>query len=155
MERLAFPGSTRLRPIIEYLMTPDQAQMALVLPGTAEEVAERTGFDLKRVKDSLDELFFKGVVFPRGDSRRRQFFRFARSIGQLPDATLATQQLDLERDHCLFDAIKMVRPDGSKKYKATVNPDKCFGCGVCACACKPGAIKMKVVRPPEHIPVEG
>ncbi len=342
MERVGFPDSSRLRPIMEELMTPDQARMVAMLPGTAEEVAERSGIEINRVKDSLDELFYKGVVFPRGDFRRREFYRFARSIGQLHDAVLATRELDVERDRsffelwydfvmnemypyfaedmkrrsrrvdrivpaykaikdldgvlpcenfpemlraqeriavvpcscrlcttavgepcdvhdevahwaciqfgraadyvitrgsgreisleealelndiieeagllhkwnntaamtgprlscqccrdccmmyvpidqaglpisliweksryqaevnqddcsgcqtcverCLFDAIDMVRPEGSKKYKAVINAENCFGCGVCAVGCEQGAIKMKIVRPPEHIP---
>jgi len=342
MERLGYPSSTRLRLIMEELMTPDQARMVVELPGTAEGVAEKTGFDTGRVRDVLDELFFKGVVFPRGDFRRRGLYRFARSMGQFHDATQATEQLDVEKDRrffelwydfkmnewypdmaesfkrlerpyqriipaykaiedlggvlpyenfpemlkaqeliatvpcscrlctdsvgkpcavhdevahwaclqfgrgadyaitrmsgkelsleealelndimeesgllhmwpnsstmtgpktscqccrdccmntvpmdqaslaigmvweksryeayinpddcdgcqvcvdrCLFDAIEMERPEGSKKYKAVIDPEKCFGCGACVVGCEPGALKMKVVRPPEHIP---
>ena len=342
MERLGYPGSARLRPMLEELMTPDQARMAVELPATPQEVAERTGIDLNRVTDNLDALFFKGVIFPRGDFRRREFFRFARSIGQLHDTTMTTEGLDVEKDRrffelwwdfkmnewypettkhvkergkpglrivpaynsikdldgvlpyenyqdilkaqeriapvpcpcrlntdsvgepcdvhdevaywtclqfgrgadyviargsgkelsleealelndimeesgllhwwsnssnianlksgcnccrdccaslvpldqaglpidlnweksryeayvnlddcdgcqvcvdrCPFEAIEMERPEGSKKHKAVVDPDKCFGCGVCVVGCEPGALKMKVVRPPEHIP---
>jgi len=342
MERLDFAGSTRLKPILEELMSPDQAQMVASLPGTPQEVADNTGIDINRVNDSLDELFYKGVIFPRGDFRRREFYRFARSIGQLHDAVLATRELDVKKDRkffemwydfvmnemypyfakdmkrrdrrvdrivpaykaikdldgvlpeenfpellkaqeliavvpcscrlctdsvgercdihdevahwsciqfgraadyviargsgkelsleealelndiieengllhkwnnnaaiigprlscqccrdccmmyvpidqagldigliweksryvaevnqddcsgcqtcmdrCLFDAIDMVRPEGSKKYKAEINAENCYGCGSCAVGCATGAIKMKVVRPPEHIP---
>ena len=342
MERLLFPGSARLLPILKELMTPDQARMIVELPGTPQEVAEKTGIDVNRVKDNLDALFFKGVLFPRGDFRRREVYRFARSIGQFHDATMATQELDVEKDRpyfelwydfvmnemyprfaeryqalgrrvdrivpaykaikdldgilpyenfpemlraqeriavvpcscrlctdsvgercdvydevanwaciqfgraadyaiargsgkelsleealelndiieedgllhkwdnnsamtgpklscqccrdccmmyvpmdqagldismiweksryqaevnqddcsgcqtcvdrCLFDAIEMERPEGSKKYKAVINADKCFGCGVCVVGCETGALKMKLVRPPEHIP---
>ncbi len=342
MERLGFPGSKRLRPIMEELMTPDQARMVAELPGSPEEVAEKSGFDLGRVKDTLDELFFKGVIFPRGDFRRREYYRFARSIGQLHDAVMATQELDIVEDRpffelwydfvmnemypyfaegmklqsqrrdrvvpaykaikdldgvlpyenfpemlkaqeliavvpcscrlctasvgepcdihdevahwaciqfgraadyaitrgsgkelsiqealelndiieeagllhkwdnttamtgprlscqccrdccmmyvpidqaglpigniweksryqaevnqddcdgcqvcvdrCLFDAIEMIRPEGSKKYKAVINAENCYGCGSCVIGCEPEAIKMKAVRPPEHIP---
>jgi len=342
MERMGFPGSIRLRPIMEQMMSPDQARMALELPGTPQEVAEKTGIDVDRVRDNLDELYFKGVIFPRGDFRHREYFRFARSIGQLHDAVLATRELDVEKDRpffqlwddfvmnemypsfaeryrqlpgpisrivpaykaikdlpgvlpyenfpeilkaqeligvvpcscrlnkdsvgepcdrhdevahwtcvqfgrgadyitargsgkelskeealalndiieesgllhiwpnaaimtgpklscqccrdccmntipldqaglplstlweksryeaevnqdecsgcqdcvdrCLFDAIGMVRPEGSKKYKAVVDPEECFGCGSCVVGCPQEAISMKVVRPPEHIP---
>ena len=55
-------------------------------------------------------------------------------------------------DRCLFDAIDMERPEGSKKYKPVIDPEKCFGCGVCVVGCEQEALKMKVVRPPEHIP---
>ena len=342
MEYLGFPGSKRLRPIMEELMSPDQALMVTELPGTPQEVAEKTGIDVNRVRDNLDELFFKGVIFPRGDFRRREFYRFARSIGQFHDATMASEELDVEKDRrffelwydfvmnemypsfaermklqskpndriipaykaikdldgvlpcenfpemlraqeriavvpcscrlctasvgepcavhdevahwaciqfgraadyvitrgsgrelsleealelndiveesgllhkwdnittingprlscqccrdccmmyipidqaglpigtiweksryqayvnqedcngcqdcverCLFDAVEMVKPEGSKKYKASIIAEKCFGCGSCVVGCQQEALKMKVVRPPEHIP---
>ena len=103
MEHLGFPGSNRLRPILEMLMTPDQANMATALPGTPQEVAEKTGIDVNRVRDNLDELYFKGVIFPRGDFRNRVYYRFARSIGQFHDSTMASEQLDVEKDRPFFE----------------------------------------------------
>jgi NAD-dependent dihydropyrimidine dehydrogenase PreA subunit len=46
----------------------------------------------------------------------------------------------------------MEKVAGSKKRKATINADKCFGCGVCVLTCEPKALTLKLVRPPEHIP---
>lgn len=343
MERLGFPGSVYLRRILQYLMTPEQSKVAAELPGSVEEVSQKAGIPVEKVKEILDELFRKGVTFPK-DFDKRDYFRFARDIIQLHDATLATKQLDPEKDkeyfklwhdfgvhesykklgeifsslgkpffrivpaynaikdlpdvlpcenirelfkaqdfiavvpcscrmvkvgigekcdhteelkvwHCIqvgrgaeyvvkrgsgvklsleeifkildeaekdglihtwpntaamkgagvytmcnccgdccefflssraakiplssmieksryvaytnlekctgcqtciercsFDAIELVKPEGSKKYKAQVNAEKCFGCGVCVVGCPQEAIKMKVVRPPEHIP---
>ena len=342
MESLEFPGSARLRLVLEELMTPEQARMAVALPGTPEEVAQKTGIGLDKVKDTLDDLFFKGIIFPRGDFRKREFYRFSRSMGQFFESTMATRQRDPENDHkfyslwhdfsmnefypsmaesrkpvgkpfqrivpaykaikdlpdvlpcesypeilkaqkriaaapcacrymetsigkpcavhdeegdwvclqfgrgadyivtrgsgkelsqeealelsetveengllhmvpnnsamtgfntscnccrdccmicvpldqaelplgisweksryvayinledcngcqdcvdrCLFDAVDMERPEGSKKYKAVIDPEKCFGCGVCVVGCEQEALKMKLVRPPDHIP---
>lgn len=339
---LGYSDSVRLRRIMEKLMTPEQAQMVAALPATVGEVAQKTGIDLKQVKDSLEELFITGVVTPRKDFRKRESFRFVKTVGQLHDLTQATIERDvvkdrelfelwydfvmhemypktaerirkqpsprsrvvpayksikdipgilacenfpellkaqstiavvpcscryctasigkpcsvhdevayntclqfgrsaeyvLERgsgknlsvkealelsdiiedsgllhkwpnnsamtgatmscqccrdccmnyvpadqaglsinlawaksryeayvnvnectgcqvcvDRCLFDAITMERVEGSKKLKASVDSEKCFGCGVCVVKCKPAALKMKVVRPPEHIP---
>lgn len=97
-EKLAYGGSERLIAILKTLMTPDQAKMAAALPGTADEVAEATGFDAAEIQKNLDALFFKGVVFCRGDFVTREYFRFARSLGQLHDATLATKELDVVKD---------------------------------------------------------
>jgi len=102
IERLGYPGSNRLRLILEHLMTPEQAQMVAALPGTPEEVAQRTGFAVDRVRAELDVLFFKGVAFPRGDFDKREYFRFARETMQLHDATQATQQLDVVKDREFF-----------------------------------------------------
>lgn len=101
MAHLGFSGSRRLRAILEYLMTPDEAEMVAALPGTPQEVADKTGVDIKRVQDTLDSLFYKGVVFPRGDFRRREYYRFARSIGQFHDATMASFELD-PKEHTDF-----------------------------------------------------
>jgi len=103
MDRLGFPGSARLRPILVHVTTPDQAQIAVGLPGTPQEVAEKTGFDRNTVKTALDVLFFKGLVFPKGDFIQREFYRFARNITQFHDATMSTAQLDVERDRGLCE----------------------------------------------------
>ena len=55
-------------------------------------------------------------------------------------------------ERCQFDAIEMVKPEGSKKYKAAVDLEKCWGCGVCVVGCASGALRLELVRPPEHIP---
>ncbi len=49
-------------------------------------------------------------------------------------------------------AISLQKVSGSKKMKAVVDPEKCFGCGVCVLKCEPKSLKMVIVRPPEHIP---
>ncbi len=342
LEHLEYPESKRLRAILEFLMTPDEAELVAALPGSQQEVADKTGVDIKRVTETLDALFYRGVIFPRGDFRRRVYFRFAKSLGQFHDSTMAdltinpktdgelfrlwrdfeenemfprwgedlkkrpgpitrivpayksikdlpgvlpyenfpeilkaqeliaatpcacryctegigepcdihnemndyaclqfnrgadyvitrgsgkemnieealafndrieetgllhiwlnaavlsgpkmscqccgdccvdavtadingiprTQSWEKSRyeayvnqgdcdgcqvciDRCLFDAIEMVRTEGSKKLKAVVDPEACFGCGVCVVGCEQSALKMKTVRPPEHIP---
>jgi NAD-dependent dihydropyrimidine dehydrogenase PreA subunit len=98
VEKLGYGGSDRLAAVLKALMTPDQAIMADALPGTAADVAEITGFDAEDIQKNLDELFFKGVVFARGDFVTREYFRFARGMGQLHDATLATCKLDVVKD---------------------------------------------------------
>ncbi len=100
--QLGFEESKYFRAVLEYLMTPDQARIAATLPGTAAEVAEKTGFDEARVAKELDALFFKGVLFPRGDFYNRGTYRFTRSVGQFHDSSLAHQDLDIEKDVELF-----------------------------------------------------
>lgn len=338
--------SDRLRRILENMMTPDQAKMVAALPGTPDEVAAKTGFDVSTIKESLEALFYKGAIVPKGDLVNRDRYRFHRSIGQFHDVACASALLDVEKDkeffklwydfvmkemypgfaanfkmapqpmhrmvpayksiqdlpdilptenfpemmaaqdriavvpcscrlitesvgescgthdeiehyacvlfnrsaeyavargsgkaltmdealalndiweangllhkwnnnttvkgvgvscqccrdccmeyvpvdmtsnleigkiweksryiaydnqdnctgcqtcvdRCLFDAIEMVKVEGSKKLKAAVDPEKCFGCGVCVVGCKDDALKMKLIRPPDHIPEVG
>jgi len=55
-------------------------------------------------------------------------------------------------DNCNFDAIDMVKADGSKKLKAHVDPEACFGCGCCFMVCEERAISLKCVRSVSHVP---
>lgn len=102
-QKLGYPGSERLIKILDYLLTGEQAAIANALPGTPEEVAAKTGLDVNFVKDNLDEMFFKGAAFPRGDFQNREYYRFARSANQLHDTTLATIQLDPIKDKRFFE----------------------------------------------------
>ncbi|MBW2623963.1 MAG: 4Fe-4S binding protein [Deltaproteobacteria bacterium] len=79
-------------------MTPDQAQMVAALPGTAQDVAVKTEFKAEDIHKELESLFIKGVVFPKGDYAHREFFRFARGMGQLHDCTQATKARDVVKD---------------------------------------------------------
>ncbi|MGB4616644.1 MAG: 4Fe-4S binding protein [Dethiobacteria bacterium] len=102
VERVGFGGSKRLLALLEYLLSPDQAAICAALPASVEEVAEKTGLDVETVRTNLDELFVKGVVFPRGSFVERSYYRFARDIIQLHDATQASQKLDQVKDRRLF-----------------------------------------------------
>ncbi len=126
-EKLGYAGSERLNKVLKVLMTPDQAKMAGALPGTADEVSEATGFAPAEIQKNLDELFFKGVVFCRGDFVTREYFRFARSLGQLHDATLATQKLDLVKDRPFLElwqdfCLNEWYPDMAKMQEALPTP---------------------------------
>jgi len=101
-ERLGFAGSNRLRSILEMLIAPGQAKLVEALPGSIAEVAEKTGVSQDQVRKTLDHLYYKGVVFPKGDFNSREYYRFARSIIQLHDSVQATSALDLVKDRPLF-----------------------------------------------------
>jgi NAD-dependent dihydropyrimidine dehydrogenase PreA subunit len=92
MQNLGFPESEYLRKILESLMNEEEARIAAHLPASVEEVAERLGMDEGRVREVLEGLFEKGVVFPK-DFKQRDYFRFARDIIQLHDATMASQRM--------------------------------------------------------------
>ena len=64
LDQLKYPKSNRLRAIFEYLIPQGRAQITASLPGTAEEVAQKTGFEVDTVKQALEDLFFAGLVFP-------------------------------------------------------------------------------------------
>ena len=61
-EMFGYPGSTRLVRVLECLMTPEEAQILAELPGSIDQVAEKMGMPRERVKEQLDQLFYKGVA---------------------------------------------------------------------------------------------
>lgn len=54
-------------------------------------------------------------------------------------------------EKCPFNAIEMVKVEGSKKLKARVISENCKGCGVCIVGCKQKAMRYEIVRPPEYL----
>ena len=85
-ERHGFKDSARYRKVLEFLLTPRQAQMVALLPKSPEELARDLNMEVKAVKEELDKLYDKGIVFPR-DFNTREGYRFARSLTQLHDGT--------------------------------------------------------------------
>lgn len=108
-------------------MTQQQARIAAALPGTAQEVAEKTGLDEPIVREELEALFFIGAIFPRGDFEQREYFRFTRSMGQFHDATQATKQRDVVQDREFYElwhdfVIHEWFPDRGKQMAASERP---------------------------------
>ncbi len=101
--QLGFPASERFLTLLSHLLTPEQAVVAAALPGTAGEVAEKTGYDETTVQINLEDLFSRGIIFPRGDLQKRESYKFARDIIQLHDATQADKHLDPLEDRRLFE----------------------------------------------------
>jgi len=92
--KLGHPDSEYLARIYEYAATPRQARILEALnppPGpalTAEQLAEKLGLDVEVIKQELDDLFYKGLAFPRNFQDRREW-RFGKSPMQLHDATIS------------------------------------------------------------------
>ena len=129
MKALGYPDSDRFRAILENMLTPVQAQIAASLPGTAEEVAEKTGFDVDDIKQDLEYMFVRGAVFPRGEYEKREFFRFARSMGQFHDCTQATCVRDVEADQEFYQlwqdfVMNEWYPDQGQSFKKAPRPSQ-------------------------------
>lgn len=92
MQRFGFPESSYLRRILEYLMSPEEAKVAAALPDDVDRISEKTGIEKKKVVEILEDLFKKGVVIPK-DFKIRNYYKLARDIVQLHDATLASPHM--------------------------------------------------------------
>ena len=126
-EHLGYGGSKRFRAVLENMLTPDNARIVAALPGTAQDVSQKTGFDADDVQIVLDQLFFDGVLVPRGDFQNRKFFRFAWSMGQFHDRTQATKNRDVEKDREFYElwhdfVMNEWYPDRGKNWMASNKP---------------------------------
>jgi len=103
MAHLGYPDSDRLRVLLKNMMTEDEAEMVATLPSSVEDTAKKVGKSKEDVQKVLDKLFYDGVVIPKGDFEKRDFFNFARhGMGQFHDGTQASQMRDMEKDKEFF-----------------------------------------------------
>ena len=89
-----FAESERYLRVLRFLMTPEQAKMVAQLPGSPEEVARSTGFDLAHVKQSLELLLRKGVVVPK-DYKTPDQYMFCKYAERLWEVTESLMGLDI------------------------------------------------------------
>ncbi len=63
-EMVGAPGSKRFIKILEAMVTPEEAQILVEMPGPAscEQLAEKLKADPKKLKDRLDDLANRGLV---------------------------------------------------------------------------------------------
>lgn len=78
--------SERYVKILQFLMTPRQAEIVVLLPMETGDIARQLNRDEEEVKGDLDLLFRKGVVYPK-DLKSRLGYRFAKAVNQLHDGT--------------------------------------------------------------------
>ena len=61
-EKHGFGKSQSYLRVLRFLMTPEQADIVTMLPGSPEDVAQKSGSDLAKVRRNLDILHRKGVI---------------------------------------------------------------------------------------------
>jgi len=100
--RHGYANSVRYRRILEYLMTPRQAELVVLLPMKFDELAKKLGMDVAKVKREVEGLYRKGVIFARGPENLEES-SFALAVVQLHDITMCSFERDDVRDKKLFE----------------------------------------------------
>ncbi|MEW5946028.1 MAG: 4Fe-4S binding protein [bacterium] len=96
--KIQFGHSERIRKLWEMLCDEDEARLLLAMPGTAEELAAKTGRPAAEAAGMIDVLFKKGVAF-----ESRSGWKMSRNFVQFHDATILWREapgefLDLWKD---------------------------------------------------------
>ncbi|GAB4350932.1 MAG: 4Fe-4S binding protein [Candidatus Abyssubacteria bacterium] len=84
-ERMFMGHSDIVKRLFQMIADEQEAALMLAMPGTPEELAEKTGRPLNDIKKSLDTLFHKGLAFVSGSSGK---YRMCRDIVQFHDASI-------------------------------------------------------------------
>ncbi|HEY5527095.1 MAG TPA: 4Fe-4S binding protein [Candidatus Anoxymicrobiaceae bacterium] len=83
-----FMGDSRLIPkLFEAIASPEETDILLSLPGTAQSVSEKFGMDEAGAGETLDTLFRKGLVFKK-KAPDGTIFRMCRDLMQFHDASI-------------------------------------------------------------------
>jgi NAD-dependent dihydropyrimidine dehydrogenase PreA subunit len=85
--QIGAPPSERLRKIWEMLCSEEEAGLLLEMPGTLEDLVEKSGKTPEELKPVLEELFMRGVVFERVKEGVLRYFR-PRDLIQFHDASI-------------------------------------------------------------------
>jgi formate hydrogenlyase subunit 6/NADH:ubiquinone oxidoreductase subunit I len=85
-EKIGTP-SKRIEELWKVLCDEGEARLLLAMPGTVEQLAEKTGRTPEHTKPMLDLLFRKGVVFDR-EKEGVVTFSMAKHLLQFHDATI-------------------------------------------------------------------
>ncbi len=93
--KMMLPNSENLKEIWMRLCDERESRVAVLLPGTADEMAEKSGIDKKTVEAILIGLFKKGVVF-KSQKEGSTNYKLAKNIIQLHDATIPWEGADEE-----------------------------------------------------------
>ncbi|MGQ9572400.1 MAG: 4Fe-4S dicluster domain-containing protein [Dehalococcoidia bacterium] len=84
-ERIGQGHSKFIADIWRLMVTPEQAEVLLALPGTAEEVAERVGISAERAAELLKQAFKLAVAVPRV-REGKEVYRLMRHWGEFYEA---------------------------------------------------------------------
>jgi len=93
-ERHGFGASDSYLRVLRFLMTPEQAEIATLLPGSPDEVAQKSGADLATIKDHIDILHRKGVAVPK-DYKNPGEYIFCKYAERLWEVSESLMGLDI------------------------------------------------------------
>ena len=85
--RHGYEGSARYRRILEYLMTPGEAELAALLPAGYDDLSRKVGRGVESVKQDLERMYSRGVIFARSPDNLEEA-SFALAVVQLHDITM-------------------------------------------------------------------
>ncbi len=85
--KIGAPTSQRIQRLWQMLCNEQEAQVLLAMPGTVEDLSEKTGIPADQLQPMLDQLFRKGVAFERVRDGATHY-NMSKHLIQFHDATI-------------------------------------------------------------------
>jgi Pyruvate/2-oxoacid:ferredoxin oxidoreductase delta subunit len=85
--RIGLPDSEKIPELFRMIVDQEEVDLLLAMPGTVEEIAERTGIVPSAVEAMLEILYHKGLVFS-SQKAHGVLYRMCRNLIQFHDATI-------------------------------------------------------------------
>lgn len=120
--KLGFPESVTLRAVLEYLISPRQADLAAAMPGSPDELADRLGMDKAAAMSDIHDMYRRGLVFPKNRYTMERC-RFAGTVGEFHDAVGSRLSTDPQADPMLFKLLWAFRRSDMDRNMAERSAD--------------------------------
>jgi hypothetical protein len=86
-EMMLHKESQVIPKILQCMITDEQAEMLVSLPGTAAQMAEKSGRNVDAVRNDLNDMFRKGLAFKK-EKDGEVLWRAPAHIAQFHDASI-------------------------------------------------------------------
>ena len=82
------PNSEYIPKILKSMINEDQANLLVSMPGTAEDLASKTGRPEEDIEKDLKDMFRKGLAFKKVKEGQPTYWRPPMHLAQFHDATI-------------------------------------------------------------------
>lgn len=93
-QKHGFEHSETYLRVLRFLLTREQAELVDLLPGTPEEIANKTGLQLSMVKDTFNLLHRKGIIVPK-DYKSPTIYTFCKYAERLWEVSESLLGVDI------------------------------------------------------------
>ncbi len=124
--RHGYGESARYRRLLEYLMTPGQAELVSLLPMKYADLASKLNRSESDIRADMEDLYRKGVIFAKNKAAMEDS-TFSLAVVQLHDITMCPFDVDETRDRKLFElwddfCVNEWDPDQVKSWMTQEQP---------------------------------
>ncbi len=112
-EKIMVPNSKIVPDLFAMLITPEDGEKLLTLPGFIGDISKNWGMDEKAAQEKLMELFHKGLVF-KSQKPEGTKYRMVREVVQFHDATILWHGATQEYYDMWQDFMETEWPDFAK-----------------------------------------